>query len=978
LFARFLAENRLLLHPQFKAPVTLEDCAELAAELGEPDAWSVAARFAAQILPGIFRLDDPCVRLRLPPEGRDNLEQVLDAMPAEIFAGDDALGWVYQFWQKDKKDEINASERKVGGADLAPVTQLFTDNYMVRFLLENTLGAWWATRHPASPLLHEFSYLRLDENGNPVAGLFHRWPNHIAEVTVMDPCCGSGHFLVEAFSMLWQMRVEDEGLAPVDAQDAVLRDNLYGLELDPRCVQIAMFALALNAWKTSGGWRELTTPNIACSGIPVKSTADEWVALANGDSRLENALLRLHVLFREADTLGSLIDPRRVAGLEREGQAQKSLDDVPWDDVAPLFSRAIDTEGAEPAHRVLHLDAEKTAHAASLLARGYTLVATNVPYLAKSSQADVLRDYSSTFYALGATDLATTCLLRSYDLARPIGTVSLVLPQHWLYLGSYEALRRATLQSSSWNVVIRLGPGAFEGISGEVVNVCLFIAESGAPPPRHEVQALDLNTVRGASAKAAATQTAQLAAVPQEALAANPLARMSMRDRSADKFLSEYAVGRQGIKTGDDGRYRRCFWEIPSRLGGWRYFQSTVVETMPYGGLSDVILWEDGKGSLASSPGSRVVGREAWGRTGVMVSQMGNLPVSLYTGELFDTNASPLVPIDPADLPAIWQFCSSPEYSRLVREVDSSLKVTNRTLAEVPFDVGHWRGVAQDAGPLPEPSSDDPAQWLFGGRPEVSLAPLQVAVARLLGYRWPEHSESDDLDQLADADGIICLPSVAGEAPAEDRLQQVLSLAYGPTWSAGTPRQLIEQTGSKKKSLGDWLRDDFFKQHCAVFKNRPFVWHLWDGQREGFAALVNYHRLNRRTLEKLTYTYLGQDWVERQRAEVRDEIPGAEARLSAALALQQKLEAVLEGETPYDIYVRWKPKYRQPIGWDPDLNDGVRLNVRPFVQAGVLRAPVNIHWRKDRGKNLDGSERLNDVHLTLADKQDARKDVGES
>lgn len=112
LFARFLAENNLLLHPQYRAPVTLTDCADLAAELGEPDAWSVAARFASEILPGIFRLDDPCVRFRLAPEGRHALEQILDGLPSEVFAADDALGWVYQFWQKDKKAEVTPRSAK--------------------------------------------------------------------------------------------------------------------------------------------------------------------------------------------------------------------------------------------------------------------------------------------------------------------------------------------------------------------------------------------------------------------------------------------------------------------------------------------------------------------------------------------------------------------------------------------------------------------------------------------------------------------------------------------------------------------------------------------------------------------------------------------------------------------------------------------------------------------------------------------------
>ena len=113
----------------------------------------------------------------------------------------------------------------------------------------------------------------------------------------MDPCCGSGHFLVEAFSMLWRMRAEEEALDPVAAQDAVLRDNLFGLELDPRCVQIAMFALAFQAWKAGQGWRHLPVPHVACSGIPVKAPVEECQALADGDDLLENALARLHILF---------------------------------------------------------------------------------------------------------------------------------------------------------------------------------------------------------------------------------------------------------------------------------------------------------------------------------------------------------------------------------------------------------------------------------------------------------------------------------------------------------------------------------------------------------------------------------------------------------------------------------------------------------------------------------------------------------
>ena len=100
--------------------------------------------------------------------------------------------------------------------------------------------------------------------------------------------------------------------------------------------------------------------------------------------------------------------------------------------------------------------------------------------------------------------------------------------------------------------------------------------------------------------------------------------------------------------------------------------------------------------------------------------------------------------------------------------------------------------------------------------------------------------------------------------------------------------------------------------------------------------------------------------------------PVLKRRLVAAINLQKKLEAIRDGEPPYDIYVRWKPLSEQPMGWNPDLNDGVRINIRPFVTAGILRNRFTINWNKDRGTNPDGSERLNDLHYTLAEKREAR------
>lgn len=325
----------------------------------------------------------------------------------------------------------------------------------------------------------------------------------------------------------------------------------------------------------------------------------------------------------------------------------------------------------------------------------------------------------------------------------------------------------------------------------------------------------------------------------------------------------------------------------------------------------------------------------------------------------------------------LYAFCSSAEYRELLRSVDPSLSITEHTLLKVPFDVAHWQSVADEAGlaTLPLPHSSDPAQWIFDGYPSSASAPLQVASARLVGYLWPRQTGStfpdcpslgpDGLEKHADRDGIVTLSPVKGEQPAAARLTALLADAFGSEWSAAKLDSLLAQVGFAGKTLDDWLRDGFFEQHSALFNQHPFVWHVWDGRRDGFHALVNYHRLaapkgeGRRTLEKLLYSYLG-DWIDLQRADQKAGIEGADARVAAAEHLKAELTNILAGEPPYDIFVRWKPLHDQPLGWEPDINDGVRMNIRPFMVAKplgarargacILRTTPKIKWDKDRGK----------------------------
>ena len=366
---------------------------------------------------------------------------------------------------------------------------------------------------------------------------------------------------------------------------------------------------------------------------------------------------------------------------------------------------------------------------------------------------------------------------------------------------------------------------------------------------------------------------------------------------------------------------------------------------------------------------------------------MRELAVTLYAGDLFDISCTPVVPHDSEHLPAIWAFCSSPEYNIAVRALDQALKVTNATLVKIPFDLAHWQKVAAEKYPhgLPKPFSSDPTQWLFNGHPAGADQPLHVAVARLLGYQWPRQTGSsfpdcpalgpDGLEKLADDDGIVCLPSVRGEAPAAERLRSLMAAAYGKAWSSAKLDELLSTVDYAGSNLEDWLRNGFFEQHYKLFHQRPFIWQIWDGRKDGFSALVNYHKLDHKLLEKLTYTYLGE-WIKKQQDAVANEESGADDRLLKARLLQDKLKLILEGEAPYDIFVRWKPLEQQPIGWHPYLNDGVRLNICPFMEVDVLRKRPNIKWGIDRGKNPPGSpwgeERDNDRHLTLAEKRKAR------
>ncbi|WP_104161525.1 Eco57I restriction-modification methylase domain-containing protein, partial [Arthrobacter sp. ZGTC212] len=964
LFARFLEVNGLLRHPEYRdIPLSLEDCGDLASDLAEPDAWAVAARFASEILPGVFRLTDPSVMVRFAAEHRNTLERLLLEIPAEVFTTEDALGWVYQFWQTAEKKRVNDAGIKVGGADLSPVTQLFTENYMVRFLLENSLGAWWTSRHPESLLAGAWEYLRRNKDGTPAAGAFNEWPDRAADVTVMDPCCGSGHFLVAMFGMLWRMRAEEEGLTPAEAQDAVLRDNLHGLELDPRCTQIATFNVALEAWK-QGGFRELPSPQIACSGVPVRAARSDWEKLAGDDGELRKVMGRLHSLFRNADTLGSLLDPRPADQNDAFFGHDLAVN-VSWTQIREVLTAALRSECQEST--VLGHTALDVVRSADLLARRYHLLATNPPFLGLEKQSSVLESYVKSNFDIAKRELALVMLMRLLNMLDFSGSFAVVLPSDWMHYRAGRRFRKYLLEKHSLRFLALLGNNSF--YTPLRVSPVLAIGD-GHQPGKQAVASLVVST-SSLKEKPAALKTTTVGGFQQSSWLESLDSRITLSSAESERkqgiasLIGDIADARNGLQAGDAQRFDRYFWEIPHLEKRWELLQHSPDGDGLYSGRKKIVLWESEAGEIARLAESVKHlnhaaqnwrrGKPLWGRPGIAVSKIG-AKTAIYLGDRFDSGSFAIVPHDPQDHLALVAFALSGNLRTELAKISPGFALSSpQTLLQLPFDIEHWRNEGARIFPqgLPAPASVDPSQWLFSGEITTTAYPLQVAVARLLGYRWPK-SVVNSAYRLADSDGIAALVALPGEPDLVTRLRKLLEDTYGNDWSSALERKLVTDAGGKNGRLDDWLRDSFFAQHVRVFDNRPFLWHIWDGRKDGFSAIVNYHKLDRRTLEKLTFTSLGA-WIDRQKHEARAERAGADARLAAAEDLQRRLQLILDGAPPYDIYVRWKGMAEQPIGWEPDIDDGVRLNIRPFVNAGVLRAKVNVHWRKDRGTNPDGS-----------------------
>jgi len=716
LFARFLAENGLLIEPETGVAISMEECEELAREAGE-DHRSMAAHFAQGSLPQIFRTGDPVLEVTLAPETQQALDKLLDALPAAVFTADDSLGWTYQYWQAEKKKAVNDSGVKIGADELPAVTQLFTEHYMVLFLYHNTIGAWHAGKVLAeNPDLaetaqseeelrqavrlrsqggYDFEYLRFvreakegDEEEaptgawRPAAGIFEGWPKTGKELKVLDPCCGSGHFLIEGFELLVRLRMDEEGLALENAIRGVLDDNLHGLELDPRCTQIAAFNLAMATWKLADRPIELPTLHIACSGLEVGSTKKEWVAFAGEDEPLIGGMQWLYEQFELAPELGSLVDPSAQS---------RDLRQLSYDTMAPLLASALKREAGNEDYVERGVAAQGMVRATELLSRQYTLVITNVPYLGRGQQSDLLKDFAGEYHKEAKADIATIFVSRIFRWLGANGAAAVVAPQNWLFLASYEAFRQKLLTRRSWNFVAQLGEGAFDSAGAAGAFTALLLVGASRPAVGTRFGGLKATLPRESCGKSRLLRTEPIRVLQQSEQLSTPDARVVLSGGgSGGPLLSSYASSFLGLGTGDFPTFGRCYWEVNSVAPIWSRLQSAVLTGNRHGGRRDVVAWDRAAGrvrGMSEAHRERIhnqdqSGQQAWGRAGVAVALMRDLRIAHYLGDVFDKSMAAVIPHDPDHLPAIWCYCTSPEFLREVRRIDQKVIAGLLTYAE--------------------------------------------------------------------------------------------------------------------------------------------------------------------------------------------------------------------------------------------------------------------------------------------------------
>lgn len=423
------------------------------------------------IMPFLFEKIDDYTELLMPDDllsANSILVELREAIPVEACQDVELIGWLYQFYISEKKDQVFEGlkkNRKIAQEDIPAATELFTPHWIVQYMVENSLGRLWLENHPESPLADKFQfYIRADSTGTcpKIAS-----PE---EIRLCDPCCGSGHTLVYAFDVLFDIYTEC-GYNTTEIPAKILENNLYGLELDPRAATLAAFALVMKARQKHRRFltdRNIIQPHICLlRKVSLSDKEMEDYILGVGRDFFTIPFFETMTQFTDAENQGSLIVPR----------LQDSRDVRAAIDAKNLAGNIFLQDTHQKVMRLLEMS--------DYLAPRYHVVVTNPPYMGTKGMNAELKEFADKNYPDSKSDLFAMFIERCLTLALPHAFTAMITMQSWMFLSSFEKLRRKLLEQKCIVSMAHLGPRAFDTIGGEVVSTTAFVLQN-APHPEYK------------------------------------------------------------------------------------------------------------------------------------------------------------------------------------------------------------------------------------------------------------------------------------------------------------------------------------------------------------------------------------------------------------------------------------------------------------------------------------------------------------
>lgn len=428
----------------------------------------------ADILPMLFAKDGDYLELLLPKLlliGDTVLTKLIE-IPEENFLNDvEIIGWMYQFYISVKKAEVFASKKTITKDTLPAVTQLFTPDWIVRYMAENSVGRIWLESYPQSSLRSEMKYYvddpeQTEEVQRKLDAIKYKNVNP-EEIRVIEPCCGSGHILVYIFDLLYRM-YEEKGYSAREIPSLILKNNIVGLDVDKRAAQLATFSLVMKARSVNPRFfndNYYTVPQVYeiqdshyLESIGYRQHMKNIGVFSDEETKAVETLVEL---FRNGKTIGSLIKMKPIKFECVESVVYKLEHEV----VASIFEVPFTNEGC--------IMIKKLLAQAKVLSAKYDVMITNPPYIGISSMEAPVKDYAVKNYPNSKNDMFA--MFMETGFVKPNGFTAMINMHSWMFLSSFEKLRIALLGTKEVITMAHLGARAFESIAGEVVQTTSFV-----------------------------------------------------------------------------------------------------------------------------------------------------------------------------------------------------------------------------------------------------------------------------------------------------------------------------------------------------------------------------------------------------------------------------------------------------------------------------------------------------------------------